>query len=366
MNESDETTDDQDQEDQTSVTDTNAQGDESVTDANAQSSSQDSNGSGDQESSDASTSTNSDTQSDDTDSSDNADSEEAKELQAITARGEEQRKRLANRLAQQGRERVATERELETERQKREQLEAENRRLRSQQSSNGGQDNANRDTDGADDDDDETDTSSTNTGPNERETKLEAENRILRQQLTDAEAEEGGFYEEFSDDPAMAQIQVAHNMKVLREALISQGDAEQNRQEREVHREFVTLYTAQGIDQETAEQLVALDIEALEADAVQDKLKIQQDGKKLYADAMSKSDIRKQRQDDARKQQLQDRTNTATNGGGQGSDVVVDVPPVETELKNMESMDYDQMMDHIEKLEKDHGAEFVESILQRI
>ena len=366
MNGTDETTEDQNQENQTSVTDANAQtGDESVTDANAQQSSQDSNDSGDQENSGASASTDTGSQSDDsTDSSDVANAE-TKELQAIKDRGEEQRKRLANRLAQQGRERVATERELDVERQKRENLEAENRRLRAQQSSNGQSDTEDKDTGGTDDADDAD--IGANTGADPRVSQLEAENRALRKQFTDAEAEEGGFYEDLSDDPNTAQAQMTHNMKVMREALIAQGDAEQNRQEREVHRQFVTAYTEQGIDQETAEQLVALDIEALEAESVSDKLKIQQDGKKLYADVMSKSTVRKQRQDDARKQQLQDRAAVAgTNGGGQGASVAGDTPPVESELKNMESMNYDQMMDHIEQLEEAHGADFVESILQRI
>lgn len=366
MNESDATTENQEQEDQTSVTDTNAQnGDESVTDANAQQSSQDSNANGDQEGADASTSTGADSQSDDT-SSDDAENAREQEVQAIRTRGEEQRKRLANRLAQQGRERVATERELETERQKREQLEAENRRLREQHSDNGQSRDNQQDTGGADDDD-QTDTSTnTNTGSDGRSAQLEVENKALRRQITDSEAEEGGFYEEFSDDPAIVQIQMAHNMKVLREALIAQGDAEQNRQEREVHSQFVVEYTKQGIDQETAEQLVALDIEALEAENVTDKLKIQQDGKKLYVDALSKGTVRKQRQDDARKQQLQDRTSTAGTNGGQGAAVAGDVPPVESELKNLEGMDFDEMMDHIEKLEGQYGAEFTEALLQRI
>ena len=268
MNESVETNDEQDQEDQTSVTDENSNaqnGDASVTDenSNAQSSSQDSNGSSNQEGSDASTSTDTGSQSDDSDeSSDDVSPERLKELEEIATRGEDLRKRLANRLAHQGRERIATEKELEEERSKSTQLEAENKRLR-EQSQNRTTDTSQQNT-GSDANDDESD-ADTGTGSDEM-TRLERENQELREQLTNTEAEEGGFYETLSTNPEVRAQQVEHNMKVMRDALIATGDAEQNRQEREVHGTAVKAYTDLGIDVDTAEQIVALDIDAMEAE----------------------------------------------------------------------------------------------------
>lgn len=322
------------------------------------------------------------------------------EMDAIRQRANERADRLANRLAQQGRERASTEAELERIRQENSQLKHQNQQYEMQLQNNGQnnqqptndfQDNGqqdmsnfsptnptqddtgtnwNQDTTGNQNTGDQTQVNNGN--PDPEVLRLRQENAKLRSQVSDFEANEGGFYETISDNPDEAAHQILHNQQLIRASLIEQGDNEQRRVENEQHRDAIRIYTDQGIDDESAKQLVALDVSAIEAENPAERFQFMSDSKKLYNDAMSQKTEREQTlaeqqraQDEARRQQLADRQATASPNG-QGAPAPSEESPIETALKNMESMSFNEKMDYVEELEGKHTAEFIEEIMMRI
>lgn len=328
------------------------------------------------------------------------------EIDEIRQRANERANRLANRLAQQGRERASTEAELEQIRQENAQLKHQNQeyemRLQNPQSiqqptnnfnnQNGQQDmnsfsptnppqqndfNTQPEADGEVNQDGSGNQvqpqpqPANNGNPDPEVVRLRQENAKLRSQVSDFEASEGGFYETISDDPDEAAHQILHNQKLIRASLIEQGDNEKHRVENEQHRTAISIYTEQGIDEETAQQLVALDVSAIEAETPADRFKNLSDSKKLYNDAMSKAAEREETiaeqqrvQDEARRQQLADRQAVASPNG-QGASPPSEDSPLESTLKNMADMTYNEKLDYIEELESKHTPDFIEEVMMR-
>lgn len=306
------------------------------------------------------------------------------DVQEIIDKNRDRSNRLADRLAQSGRDRQKTEEELAEIREENEQLRIENEQLRNNpptyngnQPPTGGADmNQDRgtgqfgstdlnDTSGLD-----TNSPPTYSGSSDRETQLEHENRILRQQITDVQAEQGGFYEELSADPDIANQQILHNQKLMRQAVLEQDSYFQNTRDNSQHQSQVALYTDQGVDAETAELLVANDIAAMEETDPGKRAEIMVEGKRLWEHGQKKaaSDAEKQRLlDEAREQQLADRGIMPTPTGQGATPSSSNTSALDGILNHLKTLEtYDEQMDYIEEVEKQYSPEVAEQVLAQL